>query len=78
MMAAASSAQPIELRALVTAFGSADSVILVGVDDFASHPARDGAQLALLVGRCLILSADAKINGCFAHARHPPILDAFL
>ena len=47
------STQPIECRALVPAFGAADAVVLVDMDDIATHAARNVTELALLVGRGL-------------------------
>ena len=45
--------QPVECGALVPAFGAADAVVLVDMDDIATHAARNVTELALLVGRGL-------------------------
>ena len=52
----------IESRAPVPAPGAADAVILVDLDDLASHPAGDLTELALLVGRGLVLRRDAEVE----------------
>jgi hypothetical protein len=46
---------------LVAAFGAADAVVAVNLDDLATHATSDLAQLALLVGRCLFDGADAEV-----------------
>src|SRR4029453_10002196 len=61
-----SAAQRVEGRALVATFGAADTVILVDLDDIATHTIGDLAQLALLIGRGLVLPAETKVeDGAF-------------
>jgi hypothetical protein len=47
-------ARPIECGALVPAFGAANAVVLVDMDDIATHAARKVTELALLVGGGLV------------------------
>jgi hypothetical protein len=42
-------------------------MILVDLEDLAAHVRGHGAQLALLIGRGLIESADPKVKGGSAH-----------
>jgi hypothetical protein len=44
-------------------------VVLVYFYDIAAHAAGDLAQLAFLIGRGLILRADAKVENCTFHAQ---------
>jgi hypothetical protein len=46
--------EPIKLWSLIPAFGAAYSVIFVDPDNFTAHPARNFAQLALLIGGRLV------------------------
>src|SRR5262249_3438915 len=49
------------------AFGAADAVVPVDLDNLAAHATSDLAQLALLVGRGLFDGADAKVDNRLAH-----------
>src|SRR3954465_12759897 len=64
-----SAAQRVKGRTLIAALRAADTVIFVDLDDIAAHAAGDLAQLAFLVGRGLILCADAKGENCTFHAQ---------
>jgi hypothetical protein len=68
-------AERIEARTLVTPPGAADAVILVDLDDLATHPLGDLAQLPLLVGGGLVEGADAKVENGALHRNFSPCLD---
>src|SRR5262245_19189844 len=64
------SAERIEAGSFVAALGAADAVILVDLDDLTARAGGDRAQLALLIGRRLIDSADAKVENGALHGPH--------
>jgi hypothetical protein len=47
-------AERIERGPFVSLLGAADAMVLVDLHDLAAHAAGDLAQLAFLVGRCLV------------------------
>jgi hypothetical protein len=55
--------QLVESRTLVTAFGAAEPVVLVDLDNLVPHALGGGAKLAFLVVRGLFERADAKVEG---------------
>src|SRR5262249_28895288 len=52
-------------RSPVAAFGAADAVVPVDLDDLAAHATSDLAQLTLLIGRSLFDGADAEVDGAW-------------
>ena len=59
-------AQLVERRSPVAAFGAADAVVPVDLDDLAAHTTSNLAQLTLLVGRSLFDGADAEVDNRLA------------
>jgi hypothetical protein len=60
-------AKPIECGALVAVLGAGNAVVLVDLDNLAAHSASNIAQLALLIGRCLVQSRNAKVENDAFH-----------
>jgi hypothetical protein len=61
------SAQRIECRTLFAAFGSADTLVLVDLDNVVADARGDLAKFALLVGGGLVKGRDAKIENGALH-----------
>src|SRR5262245_33131993 len=61
------SAESVELRALISALGAADAVVLVDLDDLEPATLGSLAQLALLVGRGLVDCGNPQVDGSAFH-----------